>query len=61
MFMAPWCGHCRKAKPQFISAYEKRNSLVPFILVDCTVNHKVCDGNHITGYPTFKFFTKSYF
>ncbi|XP_056642499.1 protein disulfide-isomerase A5 [Diorhabda sublineata] len=61
MFYAPWCGHCKKAKPEYtLAAVEfKEDPKVEFAAVDCTVHSTVCSANDVTGYPTFKYF--SYF
>ncbi|XP_025081188.1 protein disulfide-isomerase A5-like [Pomacea canaliculata] len=58
MFYAPWCGHCKKAKPEFMSAAAqfKDDSKVLFGAVDCTTQQSICTAHDVTGYPTFKYF-----
>ncbi|KAK7092365.1 protein disulfide-isomerase A5-like [Littorina saxatilis] len=58
MFYAPWCGHCKKAKPEFMAAAEKfkDDGKVMFGAVDCTTQQGVCSAHDVTGYPTFKYF-----
>ncbi|XP_014671849.1 PREDICTED: protein disulfide-isomerase A5-like [Priapulus caudatus] len=59
MFYAPWCGHCKKAKPEFQTAAAKfaENPRVAFAAVDCTVNTETCKEYGVTGYPTMKYFS----
>ncbi|XP_060077241.1 protein disulfide-isomerase A5-like [Ylistrum balloti] len=58
MFYAPWCGHCKKAKPEFTQAAAKLkdDSKVLFAAIDCTVHSTSCTAHEVTGYPTFKYF-----
>ncbi|XP_046390682.1 protein disulfide-isomerase A5 [Ischnura elegans] len=58
MFYAPWCGHCKKAKPEFKAAAEhfKDDSKVEFAAVDCTVYTALCNTVNVSGYPTIKHF-----
>ena len=58
MFYAPWCGHCKKAKPEMMEAAAdfKENSKVEFAAVDCTTERSVCSAHDVTGFPTFKYF-----
>ncbi|XP_078661185.1 uncharacterized protein LOC144905411 isoform X1 [Branchiostoma floridae x Branchiostoma belcheri] len=58
MFYAPWCGHCKKAKPEFTSAAEKYkdDTKVTFAAVDCTTQQGVCGQYEVRGYPTIKYF-----
>ena len=58
MFYAPWCGHCKKAKPEMTAAAAefKDNSKVEFAAIDCTIEKSVCSYYEVSGYPTFKYF-----
>ncbi|KAJ8891320.1 hypothetical protein PR048_010836 [Dryococelus australis] len=58
MFYAPWCGHCKKAKPDFAAAAEefKDDTKVEFAAVDCTEHSSVCSAMEVKGYPTIKYF-----
>ncbi len=58
MFYAPWCGHCKRAKPELTAAAEelKDNPKVEFAAVDCTLERSVCSFYEVSGYPTFKYF-----
>ncbi|CAF0941749.1 unnamed protein product [Rotaria sp. Silwood1] len=59
MFYAPWCGHCKKAKPLYTSAAEKfkDNPKVMFSAVDCTKSQSICKEYEVQGYPTIKYFS----
>lgn len=61
MFYAPWCGHCKKAKPEFAAAAAefREDPRMAIAAVDCTKHTGVCSAYGIRGYPTFKYF--SYF
>ena len=58
IFYAPWCGHCKKAKPEFTGAAEhyKENTKVEFAAVDCTKHNAICKAHDVSGFPTFKYF-----
>lgn len=59
MFYAPWCGHCKKAKPEFSSAADelKDELKAAFAAVDCTVdtNRPICESYEVKGFPTIKY------
>lgn len=61
MFYAPWCPHCQQAKAPFDKAAEALAGAAGKTLaaVNCDVkaNEKVCEQNHIEGFPTFILFT----
>ncbi|XP_066993332.1 protein disulfide-isomerase A5 [Anabrus simplex] len=58
MFYAPWCGHCKKAKPEFNRAAEffRDDPKVEFAAVDCTQFSALCNMFEVKGYPTIKYF-----
>ncbi|EED89008.1 predicted protein [Thalassiosira pseudonana CCMP1335] len=56
-FFAPWCGHCKKLKPDWDKLMEEfAGSSTQLIAdVDCTADGKpLCDDNGVKGYPTLK-------
>lgn len=59
MFYAPWCGHCKRMKPEYLAAAKElvkdgfSNCLA---MVDCTVNPEVTEQFNIEGFPTIKLF-----
>ncbi|XP_053674938.1 protein disulfide-isomerase A5 [Anopheles nili] len=59
MFYAPWCGHCKRAKPEFTRAAEhfKEDPKTELAAVDCTRYSSVCSSFEVRGYPTFKYFS----
>uniref|UniRef100_A0A2A4JWB4 Thioredoxin domain-containing protein n=1 Tax=Heliothis virescens TaxID=7102 RepID=A0A2A4JWB4_HELVI len=61
MFYAPWCGHCKSTKPEFVRAAENfaDELMVAFGAVDCTTDQELCANYDVRGYPTIKYF--SYF
>jgi len=58
MFYAPWCGHCKSAKPEFTAAAEHfaENTKVELAAVDCTKEKSVCSAYEVSGFPTFRYF-----
>jgi|EP00927_Polykrikos_kofoidii_P035564 protein disulfide-isomerase-like protein len=61
-FFAPWCGHCKKMKPDWDKLGEKMNykTNAHIVDVDCTVDDgkKLCTDHGASGYPTLKYFKK---
>ena len=56
-FFAPWCGHCKKMKPDWDKLMEEfKDSKTQGIFdVDCTAEGKpLCDANGVKGFPTLK-------
>lgn len=58
MFYAPWCGHCKAAKPEFTASAEEFSGekKLAFGALDCTKSRSVCDKYEVKGYPTFIYF-----
>uniref|UniRef100_A0A4W3JS95 Protein disulfide-isomerase A5 n=1 Tax=Callorhinchus milii TaxID=7868 RepID=A0A4W3JS95_CALMI len=60
MFYAPWCGHCKKMKPDYEEAAELLNTddNSPGVLaaVDVTTHKNLGEKYQITGFPTLKYF-----
>lgn len=59
MFYAPWCGHCKAAKPEYTKAAARfsDDKKRAFAAVDCTKYTKICDQFSIPGFPTFRYFS----
>jgi protein disulfide-isomerase-like protein len=56
-FFAPWCGHCKKLKPDWDKLMDAfaESSTALIADVDCTTEGKaLCDANGVRGYPTLK-------
>eukprot|EP00542_Grammatophora_oceanica_P016193 CAMPEP_0194046606 /NCGR_PEP_ID=MMETSP0009_2-20130614/21863_1 /TAXON_ID=210454 /ORGANISM="Grammatophora oceanica, Strain CCMP 410" /LENGTH=220 /DNA_ID=CAMNT_0038691971 /DNA_START=32 /DNA_END=694 /DNA_ORIENTATION=+ len=56
-FFAPWCGHCKKMKPDWDQLMDEfKDSTTQLIAdVDCTAEGKpLCDANGVKGFPTLK-------
>merc|ERR1712241_1622390 len=60
MFYAPWCGHCKKMKPEFDKASKDllaNDPPVNLAKIDCTeVGKDTCNRFEVRGYPTLKIF-----
>jgi len=55
---APWCGHCKKMKPDWDKLMKENEGSATQLVadVDCTASGKsICDANGVKGFPTLKF------
>jgi protein disulfide-isomerase-like protein len=52
------CGHCKNAKPHFVTSAEhfKEDPKVAFVGVDCTKHNSVCEQYGVKGFPTIFYF-----
>jgi protein disulfide isomerase family A protein 3 len=60
MFYAPWCGHCKRLKPEFekaASVLKANDPPITLAKVDCTEGGQdTCGRFSVSGYPTIKIF-----
>jgi len=58
LFYAPWCGHCRQVKDEFVRFASKANGVVRVGAVNCDQqagNQDLCGFYKVEGFPTIKF------
>ena len=57
LFYAPWCGHCKRFKPQWDSLMAKNHG-IKLIDVNCDKNKELAEKHNIKGFPTIKYLPK---
>ena len=70
MFYAPWCGHCKTAKPEMAQTmggvgtefdsyksgqFKKHNGKTAVILVNCDEHPEIAKKFGVNSFPTFKY------
>jgi protein disulfide-isomerase-like protein len=55
-FYAPWCGHCRNAKPEFERLMQMARGRAH--MIDCDANQEIAQKNGIQGFPTIRFYPR---
>ena len=53
VFKAPWCGHCKKLKPDWDTLSDNVDVLIGE--VDCDVEKDLCSKHGVQGFPTIKY------
>ena len=56
MFYAPWCGHCKRLKPEWEKVKSEYQGNVTIHEVNCDENPEIAKTHNIQGFPTLRFF-----
>lgn len=58
MYYAEWCGHCKRAKPEFQKLMESYHGPVKLMMVDCEApeNAELVKSQDIKGFPTIRYY-----
>jgi len=55
-FYAPWCGHCKNAKPEFEKVMQQAQGRAH--MIDCDAHQEIAQKNDIQGFPTIRFYPR---
>lgn len=58
-FFAPWCGHCRRLKPEWIELARNPGAL-KVGAVDCDAERQLCEQFNVSAYPTIMLIVKGH-
>jgi protein disulfide-isomerase-like protein len=53
-FYAPWCGHCKNAKPKFEKVMEMAKGKAH--MIDCDFHKEIAQKYDIKGFPTIRYY-----
>lgn len=53
-FYAPWCGHCKNAKPEFERLIKKVKDKA--FMIDCDENKEIAQKYGVEGFPTIRYY-----
>jgi thiol-disulfide isomerase/thioredoxin len=56
MYYAEWCGHCKRAKPEFTKLMESYNGPIKLSMIDCEENKEIAEKQQIKGFPTIRYY-----
>jgi len=55
-FYAPWCGHCKNAKPEFEKVMQMAKGRAH--MIDCDSNPDIAQKYDVKGFPTIRYYPK---
>ncbi|ESK87822.1 thioredoxin domain-containing protein 5 [Moniliophthora roreri MCA 2997] len=56
-FYAPWCGHCKKLAPTWLSLAHSLQNKLNVAEVNCEAHSSLCTAEDVQGYPTLIYYT----
>jgi thiol-disulfide isomerase/thioredoxin len=58
MYYAEWCGHCKRAKPEFTKLVEEYKGNIKVIMIDAEApeNADLVKSQNIQGFPTIRYY-----
>ncbi len=62
MFFAEWCGHCKRAKPEFKKLMDSYNGKVKVMLIDAEAaeNKDLVQSQNVKGFPTIRYYPNGF-
>jgi protein disulfide-isomerase A6 len=53
-FYAPWCGHCKNAKPEFEKVMQMAKGRAH--MIDCDAHQEIAQKYNVKGFPTIRYY-----
>jgi protein disulfide-isomerase-like protein len=53
-FYAPWCGHCKNAKPEFEKVMQMAKGRAH--MIDCNAHQEIAQKYNVKGFPTIRYY-----